>query len=162
MGTMPGLARFPLVLTLLCTPIIQAHAQNATAPLHPGKPPWTKITGQDCWMYGSQLTDQTVTWTGSCSEGRASGPGTATWRDASGAVIAVSSGTRVDGELQGHVLYETYKDGKRAYRFIGNVINGIQNGQGYAATYAEDGTNERVQWDMAKRETYCCQQCAER
>jgi hypothetical protein len=163
MDTMSNLMRYSLTIGLSCTAIIQAYAASATAPFDPGNPNWVKITGQDCWMYTFRLTDDSVTWTGSCSERCASGSGTATWHDTSGSVTAIIKGTQVNGvfkgkevydghstdgsqfhwegriengKMQGNALYESYKNGTLVYRYVGNVVDGVQNGQGRATTYA--------------------------
>jgi len=111
--------------------------------------------------------DLSVTWTGTCSQQRASGQGTATWRNPAGSITTVITGTQINGvfvgkevydaysadgervhwegsvehgKMQGHVLFESYKYGQLAHRYVGDVVDGIQNGQGHDATYLADGS----------------------
>ena len=166
---MPNPVRLVLVFPVfvaLASLASQAHAQNGASPFNPNDPQYFKITGQDCWMHKSARTDLSVTWTGGCFEGRAAGPGTATYRDPSGRVVGTITGTQdhgvfrgpqvedditptshshwetdfYEGKPSGDTIHDEYKNGKLVSHFEGVYLQGVQQGQGYAVTYADDGT----------------------
>ena len=61
---------------------------------------WMELTGQaGCYVWnGSCTTDETVTWTGGCSEGRAQGEGTLKWVWEDGEKTSESTGSLTDGK----------------------------------------------------------------
>ena len=86
---------------------------------------WKELTGQPgCYVWDNYLiTDQTVTWTGTCSGGRAQGEGTLKWVWEDGEKTLESTGSLTDGKrhhgqwvirhADGGVEEGPYVDGKK-------------------------------------------------
>ena len=64
---------------------------------------WKALTGQPgCYVWDNYLiTDQTMTWTGTCSAGRAQGEGTLKWVWEDGEKTLESTGSLTDGKQHG-------------------------------------------------------------
>ena len=96
---------------------------------------WKELTGQPgCYVWDDLLiTDQTVTWTGECSAGRAQGEGTLKWLWEDGEKTSESTGSLTDGkrrgnwveqEADGDVWEGPYVDGRRHGKWIWRLANG--------------------------------------
>ena len=111
---------------------------------------WKELTGQPgCYVWDNYLiTDQTVTWTGTCSGGRAQGEGTLKWVWEDGEKTSESTGSLTDGKMHGpSVIREAdggvwegpYVDGKRHGQWVireadgdvweGPYVDGKRHGQ---------------------------------
>jgi len=136
-----------LTFVLVCTPVIQAYAQNETAQSSPGNsnsvrnspqadlsgrdPHWIKIFGENCWMYDENpKTGEQVSWEGACANGLATGHGTAVWNNAVDHTQSIDEGTLVDGRFQGQLMQEGDSPGGVHIRWYVIVVNGVPNGNG--------------------------------
>ena len=111
---------------------------------------WKELTGQTgCYVWDNYLiTDQTVTWTGTCSGGRAQGEGTLKWVWEDGEKTSESTGSLTDGKRHGQWVNRfadglvdegPYVDGKRHGRWVildvdgdvgeGPYVDGKKHGQ---------------------------------
>ncbi len=107
----------------------QVEALLAVAPLEPFGPGWIVAENQPCRLRNHFLEfGETVTWTGPCVDGKASGEGRLT---ASGDFGFTYEGSMRDGRRHGHAT-QTWVDGTR---YEGEWRDGNQHGQG-TTTYA--------------------------
>ena len=85
---------------------------------------WMEVTGRPgCYVWNPNLQpDETVTWTGGCSGGRAQGVGTLKWVYDGGKKTAESTGGLTDGKMHGQwvireadgdIRYVAYEDGDK-------------------------------------------------
>ena len=123
---------------------------------------WKELTGQPgCYVWDNYLiTDQTVTWTGTCSGGRAQGEGTLKWVWEDGEKTSESTGSLTDGKRHGQWVLRfadglvdegPYVDGKRHGRWVarpadggvweGPYLEGNQHGQ-WVLRLADGGVQE--------------------
>ena len=83
---------------------------------------WKALTGQPgCYVWDNYLiTDQTVTWTGTCSGGRAQGEGTLKWVWEDGEKTLESTGSLTDGKAHGPWVLRLADtvDGKRHGQWV--------------------------------------------
>ena len=101
---------------------------------------WKELTGQPgCYVWDDYLiTDQTVTWTGGCSGGRAQGEGTLKWVWEDGEKTSESTGSLTDGKSHGQwvlrfadgdVQEGPYVDGKKHGPWVSRLADGgVQEG----------------------------------
>ena len=102
---------------------------------------WMEVTGQaGCYVWnGNLMTDETVTWTGGCSEGRAQGEGTLKWVWEDGEKTSESTGSLTDGkrhhgqwvirDADGDVGEGPYVDGKMHGQWVLRFASGgVQEG----------------------------------
>ena len=102
---------------------------------------WMEVTGQaGCYVWnGNLMTDETVTWTGGCSEGRAQGEGTLKWVWEDGEKTSESTGSLTDGkrhhgqwvirDADGDVQEGPYVDGKMHGQWVLRYAEGdVQEG----------------------------------
>ena len=96
---------------------------------------WKELTGQPgCYVWDGYLNvDQTVTWTGECSGGRAQGEGTLKWVWEGGNKTSESTGSLQDGkrherwvvrEADGDVWEGSYLEGKRHGDWVWRTADG--------------------------------------
>ena len=111
---------------------------------------WKELTGQPgCYVWDNYLiTDQTVTWTGTCSGGRAQGEGTLKWVWEDGEKTSESTGSLTDGKRHGQWVLRfadgtvgegPYLEGKRHGQWVildvdgdvgeGPYVDGKKHGQ---------------------------------
>jgi len=77
----------------------------------PGRPGWMKDSRTGCHIWNpAPLAGETITWSGGCSGGKASGEGTVEANSVSAHEIA--SGTMVDGRLQGQATFIDQSNGQ--------------------------------------------------
>ena len=128
----------------------------------PGAECWKELTGQPgCYVWDNYLiTDQTVTWTGTCSGGRAQGEGTLKWVWEDGEKTSESTGSLTDGKRHGQWVNRfadglvdegPYVDGKRHGRWVarpadggvweGPFVDGKRHGQ-WVLRLADGGVQE--------------------
>ena len=88
---------------------------------------WMELTGQPgCYVWNGSLSpDATVTWTGTCSGGRAQGEGTLKWVWRHGSNPSESTGRLTDGKKHGKWVG---RDGKGTVR-EGPYVDGEPHGQ---------------------------------
>jgi hypothetical protein len=99
-----------------------------------GHPGWVR-TEQGCYLWSDNpFPAMSVSWTGTCENGRASGRGTATWRKAGKEIIKYDVAMK-DGRAEGAGSYVTTK----GFRYDGNFTAGKANGRG-VLVLANDGT----------------------
>ena len=101
---------------------------------------WKELTGQPgCYVWDNYLiTDQTVTWTGTCSGGRAQGEGTLKWVWEDGEKTSESKGSLTDGKEHGPWVWRhsdgtvqegPYVDGKKHGQWVFRLADGgVQEG----------------------------------
>ena len=96
---------------------------------------WMEVTGQaGCYVWNPNLQpDETVTWTGGCSMGRAQGQGKLKWVYDGGEKTSESTGSLTDGKMhgqgvtryaEGDVLEGPYVDGKRHGQWVLRLADG--------------------------------------
>ena len=100
---------------------------------------WKELTGQPgCYVWDNYLiTDQTVTWTGTCSGGRAQGKGTLKWVWEDGEKTLESTGSLTDGKQHGQWVWR-YEDGDV---LEGPYVDGKKHGQ-WVIRLADGGVQE--------------------
>ena len=97
---------------------------------------WMELTGQPgCYVWNDSLSpDATVTWTGTCSGGRAQGEGTLKWVWEDGEKTSESTGSLTDGkahgpwvsrEADGDVWEGPYVDGKKHGPWVWRYSDGL-------------------------------------
>ena len=103
---------------------------------------WKELTGQPgCYVWvDSLIPDQTVTWTGECSGGRAQGEGTVKWVRDGGKKTFVSTGSLTDGKKHGQWVAQ-----KGFFREESPYVEGKRHGQWVER--GEDGTVEYVTYE---------------
>ena len=101
---------------------------------------WMELTGQPgCYVRNGSLSpDATVTWTGTCSAGRAQGEGTLKWVWEDGEKTSESTGSLTDGKRHGPwvlrfedggVQEGPYVDGKKHGPWVSRLADGgVQEG----------------------------------
>jgi hypothetical protein len=90
-----------------------------------GHPGWIR-TEQGCSLWSDKpFPTMSASWIGACENGRASGPGTASWRKAGKEVIQYEV-TMKDGRAEGAGGYVSTK----GFRYDGNFAAGKANGRG--------------------------------
>jgi hypothetical protein len=112
-----------------------AHAQTALA--KPGQPGWSR-TDEGCFVWNPKpQADETVSWSGSCANGRASGSGTKAWTK-NGIPGSRYTGAMRDGKEDGQGTL-VYPNGNS---YEGEWRDGKPNGQGEftASGVTLDGT----------------------
>ena len=142
----------------------QERARREAVSRQPIGPKWAIVENQPCQMYNQALKPGdvfTVTWSGACLNGKASGNGRLVWQynDANGiyegwirdgkfngqGVMTFAVGSRYEGnyrdnEIHGHGIF-TWGDGRR---YKGQWRGGKPHGQG-VMTFA-DGSRYEGQW----------------
>src|SRR5579859_5663422 len=104
-------------------------------------PHWVLDEATQCWAYdGHAGSDDSVTWSGDCSDGKVSGQGTLTYFDHSRMFERVT-GTFSEGFLQDGNVSIVWNDGSR---YDGEEQNGQFNG--YGTLVASDGTRYQGLW----------------
>ena len=94
-------------------------------PLEPFGPNWIVTENQPCQLYNSSPEPgETVTWSGNCVDGKASGEGRVVWRGNYGR--PVYEGGYRDGRMHGHGTY-TWADGEG---YEGGYRDGKEHGHG--------------------------------
>ena len=113
------------------------------APLEPFGPNWIIAENQRCQLYNpSPKPGETITWSGDCVDGKASGEGRVVWRGSYGE--SVYEGDFRDGKPHGHGTY-TYSNGNR---YEGDFRDGKPHGHG---TYTSaDGRRYEGEWRDSK------------
>ena len=97
---------------------------------------WMELTGQPgCYVWNGSLSpDATVTWTGTCSGGRAQGEGTLKWVWEDGEKTSESTGSLTDGKMhgqwvtrfaEGDVQEGPYVDGKMHGQWVLRYADGV-------------------------------------
>jgi hypothetical protein len=90
------------------------------------RPRWIEASGTGCRIWDPQPEpNETVTFSGACTDGLASGPGTVQWYE-NGSVAEREEGTLERGHLEGPGT-QTYANGDQ---FTGNFINDQHFGAG--------------------------------
>ena len=112
-------------------------------PLEPFGPNWIIAENQRCQLYNpSPKPGETITWSGDCVDGKASGEGRVVWRGSYGE--SVYEGDFRDGKPHGHGTY-TYSNGNR---YEGDFRDGKPHGHG---TYTSaDGRRYEGEWRDSK------------
>ena len=124
----------PIVAIFLVT-AAGAFAQTPLA--SPGHPGWTR-SDEGCLVWNPKPgPDETVSWTGGCTGGYASGTGTRQWRS-NGKPGSRYTGTMVDGKEEGTGTL-TYANGDH---YDGEWRDGKPNGQGVFTTSSKTITGE--------------------
>ena len=120
--------RYPmLAIAVWFAAAASAAAQTPLA--GPGQPGWSR-TDEGCFVWNAKpSTDETVSWTGGCANGRASGTGVRQWKSGS-TPGSRYSGTMVDGKEEGHGTL-TYSNGDQ---YDGEWQDGKPNGPGIFVT----------------------------
>ena len=96
---------------------------------------WMEVTGQaGCYVWNPNLQpDETVTWTGGCSMGRAQGQGKLKWVYDGGEKTSESTGSLTDGKMhgqwvtryaEGDVLEGPYVEGKMHGQWVWRLADG--------------------------------------
>ena len=100
---------------------------------------WKALTGQPgCYVWDNYLiTDQTVTWTGTCSGGRAQGEGTLKWVWEDGEKTLESTGSLTDGKAHGPWVLRLADGGVQE----GPLVDGKRHGQ-WVLRLADGGVQE--------------------
>ena len=114
------------------------------AALEPFGPDWIIAENQPCqlWDASGVSGDETVTWSGGCIDGKASGQGHAVWRTPGG--VHVSEGGYLNGRQNGFGTY-IWPDGDR---YEGEWRDGKRHGYG---TYIKaDGARYEGEWRDGK------------
>jgi hypothetical protein len=98
----------------------------------PAQPGWVQVRDRDCYVWDPvPVAGESVTWTGECEGGFATGIGKVHWFTATGATSNQLEGNAIAGKLDGEVTV-TYPDGRR---YVGNLdASGKRTGLG-AFTY---------------------------
>ncbi len=96
---------FALIAALLCSavpPALALDAGEAKPDLSGADPHWIEDKAAHCWVGNpNPQAGESVSWSGACAGGFASGPGTVTWYR-SGRIEARDVGTYKGGVLSGH------------------------------------------------------------
>ena len=101
---------------------------------------WIIVENQPCQIYNAYgLSELTVTWSGACVDGKASGRGRTVWRWSGGKEAVIESGFR-DGKIHGHGSL-TLSGGSR---YEGEWRDGKQHGHGVYTK--SDGTRYEGEW----------------
>lgn len=87
---------------------------------------WMEVTGQpECYVWNGHLdTDETVTWTGECSGGRAVGNGTLRWLWNAGKDSSISTGRLTAGKRHGHWVFHYADGGRQEGPFVDGKVHG--------------------------------------
>ena len=84
----------------------------------PAQPGWVQVKDRDCYVWDPlPVAGESVTWTGECEGGFATGIGKVHWFTATGATSTELEGKETAGKLEGEVTV-TYPDGSR---YVGNL-----------------------------------------
>ena len=159
------MALLPLVALLILAAIPAIAEQEPKCPTHTekGDPAcWMEVENKPgCFIWDpSPATDETVTWSGSCSGGFPDGHGTQTWIYDDG--TSTSTGRYVDGKKNGvwRIEYSNgnsekgpYVDGKRNGEWVEKYPSGT-----WVYNYVDDEVHGEVTWYLfgkcQKRQTY--------
>jgi hypothetical protein len=96
----------PVVAFLLLASQVMAQPNDGP------RPDWITVSNQPCKVWNPRpVPNESVTWSGECRDGYASGPGTLRWT-VDGQLDAVYEGTYVNGKRQGHGVL-TLANGRR-------------------------------------------------
>ena len=97
--------------------------EQTTASLQPSGPSWSIAENQPCevWNYGNRDYEP-LTWTGACTDGKASGEGRLVFRSGEG----VYDGAMQDGKMHGSGVL----DWANGFRYEGELRDGKQHGHG--------------------------------
>lgn len=120
--------RYP-VLIVAAWLAVAAGARAQTPLAHPGQAGYTR-TDQGCFVWNPKPgPDESVSWSGACVDGLASGSGTRQWRSG-GKLGSRYTGTMLDGKEDGTGTL-TYANGDH---YDGEWHDGKPNGQGSFTT----------------------------
>ena len=104
--------------------------------LEPFGPNWIVTENQPCQLYNDEPEPgETVTWSGGCADGKATGEGRIVWRGSYGE--SVYEGTMHNGKVHGYGTY-AFSDGDR---YQGALRDGKAHGRGIIA-YSDGGRYE--------------------
>ena len=121
--------------------LAQREAEAAQRPIGPN---WIVAENQPCQLYNPNPEEgETVTWSGDCVEGKASGEGRWVWQSSHG--TQVYEGRMHDGKMHSQGIMTA----SNGFRYEGEWREGKQHGRG-AMTYA-DGDRYEGEWRGGKR-----------
>lgn len=90
-----------------------------------------RVTGCQVWSAEPLTGEEGVSWTGACTDGRASGQGVLVWWDGRGQAGRYVGGM-TDGRLDGQGrLFIREADGDEFHQYVGNFADGRPSGQGF-------------------------------
>ena len=120
----------------------ERESAGGATPLQPFGPNWIIAENQPCQLYNPYPEpDETVTWSGACVNGKASGEGRQVWRTRHGELVFY--GGMRDGKVHGQGTYTTargtryegeWRDGKRQ----GQVTITFSNGAAKTCEFRDD------------------------
>ena len=118
----------------------EAERQREAGALEPFGPHWIVVTNQPCQVYNfSPKPGESVTWTGACVAGKASGMGKSVWRSPAYSEQVYEGGRRA-GKAHGSGTY-SWGDGRR---YEGQWLDG--KAHGYGIFTSSDGEEHAGRW----------------
>ncbi len=125
--------------------------EASDAPLEPVGPNWIVAENQPCQLRNPYpVPDETVTWTGPCVDGKASGQGRFVWRHSDG--VDTYEGSMRDGAPHGH---GTYTQGFNGFRYEGEWRDFKRHGQ--VILTLPDGEAQTCEWRDDERVDGTCE-----